>query len=173
MVMDMLKRGIVRPSDSPWSSPIVLVAKKDGDLRFCVDYRKLNSITKMDAYPMPRIDDALDRLSQTQYFSTLDFASGYWQVKMSPESAEKTAFRTPDGLCEFSVMPFGLCNALATFQRLMETLLAGLIPDDCFPYIDDILALRNTCPFSGRYSFESENHIYASKPRNAVWLGHR
>ena len=144
MVADMLKQGVIRESKSPWASPIVLVAKKDGSTRFCVDYRRLNSITKMDVFPLPRVDESLDLLANSKYFSTLDLCSGYWQVKMAPESVEKTAFITHSGLYEFTVMPFGLCNAPATFQRLMETVLAGLTRNVCLDYIDDILVLGAT-----------------------------
>ena len=144
MVDNMLRQGVIWPSKSPWASPIVLVAKKDGSTRFCVDYRRLNAITKMDVFPLPRIDDSLVLLSKTKYFSTLDLASGYWQVAMDEESREKTAFVTHSGLYEFVVMPFGLCNAPATFQRLMETVLADLIRDKCIVYIDDILVMGET-----------------------------
>ena len=144
MTEEMLEQGIIQPSQSPWASPIVLVAKKDGTTRFCVDYRKLNAVTKLDVFPLPRVDDSLDLLAKSKYFSTLDLASGYWQVEMAPESVEKTAFATHSGLYEFSVMPFGLCNAPATFQRLMETVLAGLSRDTCMVYLDDILVLGAT-----------------------------
>ena len=144
MVDEMLEQGIIHPSKSPWVSPIVLVAKKDGTTRFCVDYRRLNSVTKMDVFPLPRIDDSLDLLAHSKYFSTLDLASGYWQVQMDPESQEKTAFVTHSGLYEFAVMPFGLCNAPATFQRLMETVLAGLARNTCVVYLDDILVMGRT-----------------------------
>ena len=97
LVDDMLTRGVVEPAHSPWSSPIVLV-KKDGSTRFCVDFRKVNAHTKKDAHPLPRVDDTLDTLGQAKCFSTLDLASGYWQVEVAPEDCEKTAFATPDGL---------------------------------------------------------------------------
>ena len=144
MIEDMTKRGIIQPTRSPWASPVVLVTKRDGGLRFCVDYRKLNSVTKLDVYPLPRIDDHLDSLAGSKYFTVLDLSAGFWQVKMSPDSTEKTAFVTHSGSYEFTVMPFGLCNAPATFQRLMETVLAGLMPKQCLDYIDDILVIGHT-----------------------------
>ena len=101
MVEQMLDRGVIQPSRSPWGSPIVLVAKKDGSTRFCVDYRRLNAVTKMDVHPLPRIDDSLDLLAGSKYFTTLDLASGYWQVGMDQKSQEKTAFVTHSGLYEF------------------------------------------------------------------------
>ena len=131
MVEDMLERGVIQHSKSPWASPIVLVAKKDGTTHFCVDYRQLNAVTKMDVFPLPRVDDSLDLLANSTFFTTLDLATGYWQVKVSPESREKTAFVTHSGLYEFVAMPFGLCNTPATFQRLMESVLAGLARDTC------------------------------------------
>ena len=139
LIKQMEEQGIVKPSCSPWASPVVLVPKKDGSTRFCVDYRRLNTVTRKDVYPLPRIDDILDTLGRAKYFTTLDLSAGYWQVELDPESQAKTAFTSHCGLYEFTRMPFGLCNAPATFQRLMQVVLAGLEWDCCFVYIDDIL----------------------------------
>ena len=141
LLQDMLSKNIISPSQSPWASPIVLVAKKDGSTRFCVDYRKLNTVTRKDAYPLPRVDDSLDTLTGSKWFSTLDLRSGYWQVEVCPEHRAKTAFTTQEWLFEFIVMPFGLCNAPATFQRLMDSVLAGLQWSACLVYIDDIIIM--------------------------------
>jgi len=138
-VEEMLQHGVVQPSTSPWAAPIVLVKKKDGTRRFCVDYWKLNDMTRKDAYPLPHIDETLDALSGVRVFSTLDLASGYWQVEMDPADAEKTVFASRHGLFGFQVMPFGLCNAPGTFQTLMEFVLAGLQWQTCLVYLNDII----------------------------------
>jgi hypothetical protein len=138
-VEDMLKEGIAKPSCSPWSSPVVLSKKKDGTYRFCVDYRNLNSLTRKDSYPLPCIADCIDSLSGARWYSTLDLASGYWQVEMEASSKPKTAFATHQGLFEFNVMPFGLTNAPATFERIMEMTLRGLQWQECLIFLDDII----------------------------------
>lgn len=143
-VQHMQNIGAIEPSSSPWAAPVVLVKKKDGYWRFCVDYRKLNAITTRDVYPLPRIEDALSRLEGSRYFSIMDMQSGYWQVEVRPEDREKTVFITPDGLYQFKVMPFGLSNAPATFQRMMDVLLSGLKWNTCLVYLDDIVVFSKT-----------------------------
>ena len=143
-VEKMLSKGVIRPSSSPWSSPVVMVKKKNGSWRFCIDYRQLNAATHQDAYPPPRIDVTLESLAGSALFTTLDLASGYWQVEIEEGDKEKTAFSTEKGHFEFNVMPFGLTNAPATFQRLMECVLAGLTGEQCLIYIDDIIVFSST-----------------------------
>ena len=145
-VKDMLTGGQIEPSDSPWASPVVLVTKKDGSTCFCVDYRRLNSLTIKDAYPLPRIDDSLRLLGNQQWFSTMDLASRYWQVAMSPEAKPKAAFVTNEGLFQFRVMPFGLCNAPATFERLMDRVLCGMRWSRCLVYLDDVISFGKSVP---------------------------
>ncbi|KAG2190855.1 hypothetical protein INT47_006713, partial [Mucor saturninus] len=123
LIDEMLQQGIVRPSNSPWSSAVVLVTKSDGSPRFCVDYRRINAISTRDVYPLPRIDDTLHNLGNAKYFSTLDLTASYWQIELDDESKAKSAFVCRKGLYEFVRMPFGLCNAPATMQRLMDSVL--------------------------------------------------
>ena len=143
-VQKMLDHNIIKPSHSAWSSPLVVVRKADSSLRLCVDFRKINEITEKDSYPLPRIDDSLDALKGNTWFSTLDLVSGYYQCAMDPIDAPKTAFVTSKGLFEFNRMPFGLCNAGATFERLMEYVLSGLQWEICIVYLDDIIVFSET-----------------------------
>ena len=147
---DMQQTGVSQPSSSPWSSPFVMVRKKDGSHRFYFEYRQLNALTKTDAFPLQRIDDLLDQLRG-------ELTSGFWQIRMESESREKTAFTTPQGLYEFFVMPFGLTNAPTVFQRLMQRILSGLNPSDgkefITAYLDDILV------FSSSFS-DQLDHLY-------------
>ncbi len=138
------KSGVIRPSTSPYASPIVLVRKKDGTMRMCVDYRRLNSKMVRDAYPLPRIEESLDALGGAKYFSCLDLTSGYLQVKVAEQDQPKTAFTTPMGLFEYTRMPFGLMNAPATFQRLMTTVLGDLNFTSVLLYLDDIVVFSST-----------------------------
>ena len=146
LLASMLKSGVVEHSSSPWASPIVLVWKKDGSFRFCVDYRKLIEVMHKDVYPLPWIDDTLNTLSGSKWFSTIDLLSGYWQVGVAREDHPKTAFCTSEGLFEFKVMPFGLTNTPATFQRLMDLVLAGLQWSQCLVYLDDVIILGKSFP---------------------------
>ena len=141
----MLRDEVIRPSTSPWASPVVMVKKRDGTMKFCVDFCKMNNATIKDAHPLPRIDDTLESLHGAQYFTTLDLKSGYWQVPIREEDKEKTAFRTSSGqLYEFNQLPFGLCNAPATFSHLMDRTLAGLAWNICLYYLDDIIVFSVT-----------------------------
>ena len=137
-IEQVLDHGIIEPSVSEWSAPMVIVKKKDGSIRLCVDYRQLNAVSEGDAYPMPRIDDLIDRLGKANYISTLDLTRGYWQVPVAKESQPKTAFATPFGFYQFTVMPFGLQGAPATFQRLMDSVLQGL-ENFSSAYLDDLI----------------------------------
>ncbi|XP_076383741.1 uncharacterized protein LOC143260987 [Megalopta genalis] len=141
----MERQGVIEKSQSPWSSPVVLVKKKDGSIRFCVDYRRLNNITKKDSYPLPRIEDTLDALDGSCWFSTIDLQSGYWQISMDPVNKEKTAFCVGTGLWQFKVMPFGLRNAPATFKRLMDNVLRGSFEEEVQRLQKVLARLRKAC----------------------------
>ena len=143
-VDDYLRQGVIEPASSAWASNLVLVKKKDGSYRCCVDYRRLNAVTRKDAYPLPRIDVCLDALATAKWFSTFDLKSSYHQVLVNPSDSDKTAFICPKGMYKFRKMPFGLCNSGATFQRLMDVVLSGLHFQVCLVYIDDIILFSTT-----------------------------
>ncbi|CAG2249051.1 unnamed protein product [Mytilus edulis] len=143
-IQRLLDGKIIEPSKSPWASCIVPVTKKDGSTRICIDFRPINSLTIKDSYPLCRIDDSLDALRGSKWLSVLDLSSGYWQVEMDENDKEKTAFTSTKGLFHFNVMPMGLCNGVATFQRLMEYTLAGLNWQTCLIYIDDIIVFSDS-----------------------------
>ena len=140
----LLHRDIIEPSTSPWCSPVVLVKKKDGDTRFCVDYRKLNDITVKDSFPLPRIDDIFDQLSQSIYFTKLDFKNGYFQIPLAPTDRPKTAFSTRDNHYQFTVLPQGVKNGPPTFQRIVNQILGPARWKYCLAYIDDVLIFSKT-----------------------------
>jgi Reverse transcriptase (RNA-dependent DNA polymerase) len=132
----MKELKVVEPASGPWASPVVLIPKPDGSVRFCVDYRRLNSVTSKDSYALPRIDDSIDSLGGAQYFTTLDANSGYWQIVVSPEDQDKTTFTTHRGLYRFKRLPFGLVSAPATFQRAIDVILSSVRFQCALTYLD-------------------------------------
>lgn len=138
----MLAHKMIEPSQSDWSSPILLVPKADQTWRFCVDFRRVNSVTKTDSYPLPRVDDCIDQIGSAKYVSKFDLLKGYWQVPLTDQAKEITAFVTPDGLYQFRVMPFGLKNAPSTFQRLMNRVISSV--NRCVVYIDDVVVYSDS-----------------------------
>ncbi|CAB3257647.1 unnamed protein product [Arctia plantaginis] len=184
----MLEQNIVTPSDSPWSSPIWVVPKKldasgQRKWRVVIDYRKLNDVTIGETYPIPQITEILDQLGKSQYFTTLDLASGFHQIPISPEDAAKTAFSIPQGHFQFTRMPFGLKNAPSTFQKLMNTCLSGLQGSRCFVYLDDIVvyapdlpsSIQNlTCIFERlrRYNLKLQPEKCEFLRKEVAYLGH-
>ena len=141
---NMLAAGVIKPSTSAWASAPVLVRKKDGGIRWCVDVRAVNQVTRKDSYPLPLIESCIDALAGVEFVSTLDLQSGYWQIELDPEDMRKSAFITKYGLFEHTRMPFGLCNAPATFQRAIELVLRGLTWDQVIAYLDDVIVVGTT-----------------------------
>ena len=133
----MEKNNIAEPSSSPWSSPCLLVGKPDGTYRFCTDYRRVNTITLPDCYPLPRMDDCVDRVGSAMFVTKIDLLKGYWQVPLTPRAKQISAFVTPDAFMHYKVMAFGMRNAPASFQRLVNIVLAGM--SNCEAYLDDIV----------------------------------
>ena len=163
-IQEMLDGGTIHPSQSPWCNAVVLVRKKDGGLRFCIDFRRLNSRTKKDVYPLPRMQETMESMVGTRFFSTMDLKSGFWQVKMAKDSQQYTAFTVGSmGVYEFLRMPYGLCNALATFQRLMRNCLGELNLTYALIYLDDVIVFSQT----------EEEHLHRLRVVFAHFLEHR
>ena len=143
-LQEMLDSGVIQESKSPFSSPAVFVRKRDGSLRFVIDFRRLNEKTVPDAHYLPRIDDTFDRLAGSSWFSTLDLKAGYWQVEMEPDDRKFTAFTAGTlGFFEFVRMPMGLSNSAATFQRVMESVMGAANFECCLLYLDDLIVFSS------------------------------
>ena len=144
MTEEYIKSGVAGKSMSPWGFPVVLAAKKDGTVRFCVDYRKANEVLGKPKYPLPRIDDDVDSMSGAQIFSTIDLKAAYWQIKIREADKDKLAFRTSEGCFSWNVMPFGVSTAPACFQQTMDLVLAGIKWNYALVYLDDIIVYSKT-----------------------------
>ena len=162
-IQEMLDRGAIRPSQSPWCNAVVLVRKKDGGLWFCIDFRRLNSWTKKDAYPLPQMQETMESIVGTRFFSTMDLKLGFWQVKMAKDSQQYTAFMVGSmGVYEFLRMLYGLCNAPVTFQRLMQNCLGELNLTYALIYLDDLIVFSRT----------EEKHLHCLRVVFAHFLEH-
>ncbi|GBG61076.1 hypothetical protein CBR_g18668 [Chara braunii] len=181
---EMIDKGWIKPSESEFGAPVLFVPKKGGKLRMCIDYRGLNRITRKNAYPLPRIDDLLDAAGGCKVFSKIDLKSGYHQIEVDPADQHKTAFKTRDGLYEFTVMPFGLTNAPATFQSLMDKVLCEQIGRFVVVYLDDILIFSKSIEEHLKHLEEvlailkkTQLHLNLEKSEfgrdSVIYLGHR
>ena len=174
-LQELLDKGFIRPSVSPWGAPVLFVKKKDGSLRLCIDYRQLNKVTIKNRYPLPRIDDLFDQLKEARIFSKIDLRSGYHQLRIKEDDVSKSAFRTRYGHYEFLVMPFGLTNAPAAFMDLMNRVFRSYLDKFVVVFIDDILVYSST-----REEHEEhlqvvlgtlrENQLYAKFSKCEFWL---
>nr|GFB85577.1 retrotransposon protein [Tanacetum cinerariifolium] len=143
-LQELLERGFIRPSVSPWGAPVLFIKKKDGSMRLCIDYRELNKITIRNRYPLPRIDDLFDQLQGAMHFSKINLRSGYHQLRVKEQDISKTAFRTRYGHYEFLVMPFGLTNAPAVFMDLMNRVFHEFLDKFVIVFIDDIVVFSKS-----------------------------
>jgi hypothetical protein len=154
-VKDMVDKGVIEPSSSPWAAPAILVPKKSPDgtpkYRFCVDFRALNAITKFDTYPLPLFEETVSTLHGSKYFSVVDCFSGFWQIKIAEEDKLKTAFSVPSGHYNFLRLPYGLSNSPASFQRLMDIVLRDLVGTECYVFIDDVIIYGDTIEEHARH----------------------
>ena len=173
-VNELVEKGMVRNSSSPFCSPVLLVQKKDGSYRMCVDYRALNKNTIKNRFPVPRIEDLFDKLQGSSYFSRIDLKSGYHQIRIVPEDIHKTAFRTTFGLYEFLVMPFGLTNALATFNRMMDRIFrkhrayTGVFFDDIIIYSKSLE--EHKCHLKAVFQELRDNKLYVNGKKSEFFL---
>ena len=166
----LLEKDFIEPSSSCWSSPCILVPKPDGSYQMCTDYRKINSVTKTDTFPIPRMDDCIDKVGKAKYVTKFDLLKGFWQVPLTDDVKEMSAFATPEGLYQYKVMPFGMKNSPATFQCLINKVIADL--EDCEAYIDDVIIysetweqhLKTICVF-----FKRLNQVNHQSSQNRVW----
>jgi hypothetical protein len=151
-LQELLDKGFIRPSNSPWGAPVLFVKKKDGTFCLCIDYRQLNKVIVKNMYPLPRIDDLFDQLKGARVFSKIDLRSGYHQLRIKEQDIQKTAFRTRYGHYEFLVMPFGLTNAPTMFMDLMNQVFRPYLDQYVVVFIDDILVYSNS-------HLEHEQHL--------------